>query len=466
MLKVLQKAFPNIKTLSSSEEILPYLTEWRNRFDGKALCVMLPENTSQVSEIVKYCNEHKIGIVPQGGNTGLVGGQIPDKSGNQIILSLKRMDKILDISLIDGGITVESGVILKNLHEKLESTNMMFPLRLASEGSAQIGGLISTNAGGTAVLKYGMMKELVFGLEVVLSDGSVLNDLHYLRKNNRGFAVSSLFCGTEGIFGIITKASLKIFPKPKQEYFFLVACNDLQKITDFFLELKLEFSEMIAECELIPQIGFEFVDKHYNLDMPFKNFPQWGCLVTIALPFKGDFFQEKIEGFLEKSLRYELIIDALMAQNLKQAETIRSIRLNLSEAQKFEGASLKHDISVPIKYIAEFTQKAIDKIKSVLPEIRPVIFGHIGDGNLHFNLSQPIGMDKQEFMAYETQMNDIIFDLVHHYQGSFSAEHGIGQLRIEALKKYTSPEHQRIHNLLKKSLDEKNILNPNKIIKG
>lgn len=461
-----QFVLPSSHIITDINDKIPFLTEWRNRFTGQSVCILLPETTQQVSNIVKICCEHDINIIPQGGNTGLVGGQIPDMQENNIIISMNKMNKIVDISPENHAVTVESGVILQNLHDILnDKTDLIFPLTLASQGSAQIGGLISTNAGGVSVLKYGTMKDLIFGLEVVLPNGDILNDIHYLKKYNRGLDISTLFYGTEGIHGLITKASLKLFQKPKIQITFMVSAQTINHIMDCFYVLKNQFSDMVSMCELIPKIGFEFVFQHKSdIQNPFDSIPEWAALIEISSPFDEYMIMPMVESLLQDLLNKHIITDGVIAQNKNQSNHLHNIRLLMSESQKPQGASIKHDICVPVSKIPQLIDCVNDAVKNVMPDIRPVPFGHIGDGNVHYNFSQPVYMTSSEFMAYEPRINDIVFDIVYQLEGSFSAEHGIGQLRRDALKKYTSDVHQSVRRGLKQWIDKDNILNPNKSI--
>lgn len=450
--------------ITEHNDIAPYLKEWRNRFTGKTQLVLLPHTTEDVSNIVKICSDHKIALVPQCGNTGLVGGQIPDNSGNEVILSLSKINKIRDLSLTDSAVTCEAGLILENLHNALNETNMMFPLRLASEGSAQIGGLISTNAGGTSVLKYGNMRDLILGIEAVMPNGDIIQDTHYLRKANKGFPITALFSGTEGTIGIITAASLKLFQKPKTILTGMIGCEAIGTAIDIFTFIQENFSSDLSECELIPAIGFDFVAKHKNIKCPFSNIPQWGILFEVSSHYPENIIMPHAEDILSKLLDTYPKCDAILAQSEHQRLELQKIRMLLSECQKYEGASIKHDISVPIQHIPEMIKEGCRVAHEKIKDIRPVPFGHIGDGNIHFNFSQPNHMTKEEFMKCEEMLNNAIFDIVHRLKGCFSAEHGIGRLRQHQLKKYMPTAQYNAQTTLKNAFDPNHLLNPGKLL--
>ncbi|MEM6602857.1 MAG: FAD-binding oxidoreductase [Pseudomonadota bacterium] len=437
----------------------PYLREWRDRFHGACAAVLLPESTDQVAQIMRTAYHHNIQIVPQGGNTGLVGGQIPDKSGKQYVLSLKRMNKLRDMSPHDFALTAEAGVVLEDLHTALEETSLMFPLRLASEGSAQIGGLISSNAGGTSVLQYGNMRDLILGLEVVLPNGDILHDLHYLRKANKGLSFNGLFAGTEGRLGIITAASLKLFPKPKSKIYMLVGTENVEKVIALLFLLREHLGASLTECELIPHMGFKFIFKHYpQIQNPFQTTPEWGCLIEVSSAFSQSLIMPVFEEVFAEAYKKNIMTDAVIAQSETQAKNLRDIRMLMSECQKFEGASIKHDVSVPIKSVPELIKRGIAAAQKIIPDIRPLPFGHIGDGNIHFNFTQPAHMEKSAFMTYEPELNATIFDIVHDLKGSFSAEHGIGVLRQQQLKDYSSAVENSLRQRIKDAIDEKHVL--------
>ena len=463
MLDYFQSVLSPNHIITDNDAKYPFLVEWRGRFSQDCLGVLLPETTQQVSECFKIAIKHGIHIVPQGGNTGLVGGQMPKGEQPQVILSLKKMTKIRDISPSDFALTCDAGVTLAHIQTLASDNNRLFPLSLASEGSATIGGLIATNAGGTAVLKYGNMRDLILGLEVVLPNGDILCDTHYLRKNNVGFDTKYLFIGSEGHHGIITGASLKLFSKPKSEITCLLAVKNPQDAIVILAKLKEATGDNISEFELMPQIGLEFVLKHHdNIQNPFADFYPWYCLVTASSGFDETILRTHLLESLGKIFDDNLAIDAVIAENIGQSQKLRLVRMLMSESQKPEGASIKHDVCVPVRYIPDLIEQGIAVAHKIIPDIRPCPFGHAGDGNIHFNFSQPIGMKPDDFMALEDSLNDAIFDITHKLGGCFSAEHGIGSLRVKQLYQYRSEAEMRLRNSIKNTLDKNHILNPNK----
>ena len=462
MLDYFNHILPSQNILTLDTDKYPFLIEWRGRFSQDCLGVILPETTQQVSECLKIAQQHGIYIVPQGGNTGLVGGQMPKGEQPQVILSLKKMTQIRDISPADFALTCEAGVPLATIQTLALSHNLLFPLSLASEGSATIGGLIATNAGGTAVLKYGSMRDLVLGLEVVLPNGDIINDTHYLRKNNVGFDVKYLFIGSEGHHGIITAASLKLFSRPKSEITVLLAVQTPHDAIAILALLKEATGDNISEFELMPQRGFEFVLKHHAIQNPFSDIYPWYCLVTASSGFDEEMLRTHLLQSLEEIMNNGCVLDAVIAENIAQSQKLRLIRMLMSESQKPEGASIKHDVSVPVRHIPELIEQGMRVAQQMIPNIRPCPFGHVGDGNIHFNFSQPLGMNPADFMSYEAELNKEIFKIVHHLNGCFSAEHGIGSLRVEQLYDYRLKTEMRLRQAIKDTLDKHHILNPNK----
>ncbi|MFT6071927.1 MAG: FAD/FMN-containing dehydrogenase [Alphaproteobacteria bacterium] len=451
----------NILTLDHDKH--PFLTEWRGRFSQDCLGIILPETTQQVSACIQIAQEHNIAIVPQGGNTGLVGGQMPKGKRPQVIMSTQKMTKIRDISPQDFALTCDAGVPLSTIQTIAHTHNRLFPLSLASEGSATIGGLIATNAGGTGVLKYGTMRDLVLGLEVVLPNGDIISDTHYLRKNNVGFDPKYLFIGSEGHHGIVTAASLKLFSQPASEITCFIGVHTPQNALDILAYLQQATGDNISEFELIPQIGLEFVLKHNDtVRNPLSQFYPWYCLVTATSGFDISILQNHLLQSLEMIFTKNLAADAVIAKNNTESQRLRTIRMLLSHSQKPEGASIKHDVSVPMRHIPKLIEQGIIAAQKIVPDIRPCPFGHAGDGNIHFNFSQPINMKPNIFMDYEAALNTAIFDIVHKLNGCFSAEHGIGSLRIGQLYQYREKSEMTLRNHIKKTLDPNYLFNPDK----
>ena len=457
-----KKIVGNKNVITDEKDMGKYLKEWRGIYTGVAGAIVKPKSTKEVSSIIKYSYEKNIPCIPQGGNTGLVGGQIPF-SKNHIVISLERLSKIREINNVNRSITVEAGLILSNLQKICEENNLLFPLSLASEGSCSVGGNIATNAGGVAVLHYGNTRELVMGLEMVLPNGSVINNLKTLIKDNTGYSLKDLFIGSEGTLGVITAATLKVFPKPKRKYTALIAIDTPKESIKILNYIKNNFSIPLTAFELMNNFSIELVKKHMNdILIPFENF-KWLILIEFSSVEDSQDEKDKIENILNKILNENLVKDIFIAQSLKQTKNMWSIRESISEAQKKEGGSIKNDISIPIKDISKFIRNAIKISKEVIPGSRCVVFGHIGDGNIHFNISQPVKADKDKFLKKEKALRKEIINLTLDLKGSISAEHGIGLTRKADLKKYMKKDVE-VFKSIKKSFDPKNIMNPGKVI--
>ena len=437
----------------------PYVTEWRDRYRGKALALVMPGSTEEVAAVVKTCAAAEVGIVPQGGNTGLCGGAIPDDSGHQVILSLSRMDKIRSVDAENFSMTVEAGCILANLQQAAESVDRYFPLSLGAEGSCQIGGNLSTNAGGINVIRYGSAGKQVLGLEVVLADGSILDSLRALRKDNTGFDLDSLFLGSEGTLGIITGACLRLYPDPGIRTTFLVAVPRSENAVELLADLRSGLGDRIEAFELVSSRAQRFVERHIpGSELPFELEGDWYVLIDAAVG--GD--ETLVENCVAAAIDKGLITDAVIAKSLAESQSLWRLRHAISEAQKFEGPSIKHDISVPISAMREFLIRCERRLLKLEPDARPVIFGHIGDGNLHYNLtvSEAVAADADR-IAVVTRS---IYDLVAEYGGSFSAEHGIGVAKKEFLELYRAGTEISLMRRLKKAMDPAGTLNPGKVI--
>lgn len=457
-----KKIVGNRNVVTEEKDMEKYLKEWRGIYTGIAGAIVKPKSTIEVSKILKYSYEKDIPCIPQGGNTGLVGGQIPF-SKNHIVISLERLSKIREINDINQSITVEAGFILSNLQKICEENNLIFPLSLASEGSCSIGGNIATNAGGVAVLYYGNTRELVMGLEIVLPNGSVVNNLKSLIKDNTGYSLKDLFVGSEGTLGVITAATLKVFPKPKKVYTALIAVNSPKESIKILNYIKSNFSIPLTAFELMNNFSLELVKKHIdNTLLPIEKF-KWLILIEFSSIEASNDEKYKIENILNKILNQNLAEDIFIAQSSKQTKSMWHIRESISEAQKKEGGSIKNDISIPIEDISKFINSAIKISKEVIPGARCVVFGHIGDGNIHFNISQPVKADKNKFLKKEKDLRKKIINLTLALKGSISAEHGIGLARKDDLKKYQKNDVE-VFKSIKKSFDPKNIMNPGKVI--
>ena len=439
-----------------------YLYEQRENLKGKSGLLLRPKTTKDVEKIVKICNSNKIAIVPQGGRTGLCGGTVPSKHGDEVILSTERMNNIINVDKKNFYLTVQSGCILEKIKETAYKNNRHFPLTLPSQASCTIGGNISTNAGGSCVLKYGMTKDLVEGLEVVLPDGSVINSIKNIKKDNRGFDPKYLHIGSEGTLGIITTVKLKLFPEIKEKVMAIVAIKNIEKAIEFLEFVKQENYENLSAFEINSQLGMDLIKKYFSeINIPFNNNYPWYVIFEFSSSEK-DFLQNKIDNILMDAIDKKLIEDAIKPLNIKQYNDIWNTRELLSSAQKLQGKSIKHDISIPISNIPAFLKKAESKLKN-FPKNNLLAFGHLADGNLHFNVSKPEKLKSYEFKNFYNKVNREIFDLVSSLGGSFSAEHGIGSIKKKEFKKYSSKEDYMLKKKIKDLLDPNNIMNPGKI---
>ena len=454
----------NRNVLISAGEMAPYLTDWRGRYTGKARALVRPASTREVAEVVCACAEAGVAMVPQGGNTSHCGAGIPDTSGESVLICLSRLNRIREIDRANNTMTVESGCILKNLQEAASEAGKCFPLSLAAEGSCQIGGNLSTNAGGIQVLRYGNARELTLGLEVVLPDGRIWNGLHGLRKDNTGYDLKQLFIGAEGTLGIITAAVLKLFPQPQAVATAWLSIASAQTAVQLLGELQETFDTALTACELVSDISLDLVLKHISgTQPPLPNSP-WYLLIELSAPDGEEALQRGLERFLESALEAGKAQDAVIAQSREQAAKLWALRENISEAQKREGVSIKHDISVPVSRIGEFVDRAQTALEQAFPGIRIVAFGHVGDGNLHYNQSKEEAGENAAFLSLQPQVNRIVHDLVAELGGSISAEHGIGQLKREELAHYRSAIEMDMMRTIKQALDPRGIMNPGKVL--
>ncbi|MFZ5932235.1 MAG: FAD-binding oxidoreductase [Pseudomonadota bacterium] len=446
-------------------DMAPYLREHRGLYQGETRLLVRPASTAQVAAVVQACAQSDTALVPQGGNTGLVGGQIPFPGDNAILLNLSRMNRIQNIDLLNDTVTLEAGVTLATLQDAAHDAGRLFPLHLASGGSAQIGGVISTNAGGNAVLRYGMMREMVLGLEVVLPDGQIWNGLRGLRKDNTGYDLKQLFIGGEGTLGIITRAVVKLFPAPRSVETAMAAVPDVVQAVALLPLLRDATGDQLTGFELLPRIGMEFVLRHIpGMRDPFAKTHPWYVLIEISSGYEASATRAMLEAAIASASDAGLVVDAVLAENVSQAQALWALRENLSDVQKLEGASIKHDVSVPISAIAEFITRASAAVTKVLPGIRPVPFGHLGDGNVHFNLSQPLGMERDVFLARWDEFNKIVHDIVADMGGSISAEHGLGRMKREEITRYKSPLEMEMMRTIKRAFDPRGIMNPGKLV--
>jgi len=451
--------------LTDAADIEPYLTDHRHLYHGRALAVAVPRTVEQVSRLLAYCNENHIAVVPHAGNTSYCGGATPDESGQQMVLSLKRLNKIRSIDPLNYSLVAEAGCILADVQRAADNAERLFPLSLGSEGTCQIGGNLSTNAGGTAVLRYGMMRDLVLGLEVVLADGRILSTLGALRKDNTGYDIRSLFLGAEGTLGVITAASLKLFSKVCSTATAFVAVPSVQAAVELLANLREASGDRISSFELIPRIGIDLTTRHIpNVADPLKDSHEWHVLVEITSSRANENLNDLLTESLAAAFESNLVLEGVVAQNERERTAFWKIRETIPEAQRLDGASLKHDISLPITSLAEFVATAGDWIRANVPEGRLVAYGHVGDGNLHFNLNQAPGAARDAFLGREAAIKRVMHDLVREFGGSFSAEHGIGRLKVGELERYASPVELDLMRAVKHAFDPKGILNPGKVL--
>ncbi|BAV51666.1 D-2-hydroxyacid dehydrogenase [Mesorhizobium sp. 113-1-2] len=451
--------------LRDEQDIAPYLIERRGLWHGVTSLVLRPGSVDEVSRIMRLATETGTPIVPQSGNTGLVGAQVPDRSGREIILSLSRLNRIREIDVLSNTVTVEAGVILQTLQEAADAADRLFPLSLAAQGSCQIGGNLSSNAGGTGVLAYGNARELCLGVEVVLPTGEVFDDLRKLKKDNTGYDLKNLFVGAEGTLGIITAAVLKLFPKPKgREVAFAGMSSPKAALSLFTLAMDRAGASLTA-FELIGKRPYDFTLKHgQGITRPLADDWPWYVLMQVSSGRSEEDGRALIEEILAKALEQGIIGDAVVSASLAQGDAFWNFRETLPECQKPEGASIKHDISVPTAAIPEFIDKAAGVVEGVCPGARVVCFGHMGDGNLHYNISRPVDWQDEAFLDLYHPMNHAVHDVVRSFHGSISAEHGIGQLKRDELIATAPPMAIDLMRRVKAAFDPAGIMNPGKVI--
>ncbi|QRG08554.1 FAD-binding oxidoreductase [Xanthobacter dioxanivorans] len=449
--------------VTDTADLAPHLVEGRGLFRGTTPAMVEPSDTQEVAFIVAACAEAGVPVVPQGGNTGLVGGQMPFGG---LLVSLRRLNRIRDLDPVDLTVVAEAGCTLHQVHEAATAAGCLFPLSIASEGSCQIGGNLSTNAGGTAVLRYGNMRELTFGLEVVLPDGRIWNGLSRLRKDNTGYALKDLFIGAEGTLGIITAAVLRLYPAPRSRATALIGLPDPHAALALFRRLRDVAGDALSGFEILPRFGMETVLKHMpGTVRALAGDHAWYVLAELSSTRRGDDLSELAVEVFAAAFEAGEIEDAVVAASEAQADGLWRLREALSDAQKFEGGSIKHDVSVPVSRVPDFIAEAARRCEAHLPGVRVCAFGHMGDGNIHFNLSQPVGMDKADYLARWEAFNRIVHDLVAGLGGSISAEHGIGLLKRDELPLYKDPVALQLMAAIKAAIDPAGIANPGKVLK-
>ncbi len=449
------------RVLTDAQDLAPFCIDWRGRYTGVARCVVLPGSTDETAAVVRACAETGAAIVPQGGNTGLCGGATP--TGDEVVIVLTRLNRVRAIDPDNNSITVEAGCTLHAVQEAAREVDRLFPLSLAAEGSATIGGNLSTNAGGVQVLRYGNARDLCLGLEVVLADGRIWNGLRGLRKDNTGYDLKHLFIGAEGTLGLITAATLKLYPRPRAQATAWVAVPDPAAAVALLGRLRDAAGDNVTAFEIVGRPALELVLKHIpGARDPLAGKPAWQVLIELS-GARAD-LAAILESALDDASGEGLVANAVIASSEAQTAALWALRENVSEAQKIEGVSIKHDIAVPVSRIAEFITRADAALRETFPAVRIVCFGHIGDGNLHYNQSKADAESNAEFIARTAAVNRIVHDLVHELGGSISAEHGLGQLKREEVLRYKSGTEMDLMRAVKQALDPHGRMNPGKLL--
>jgi FAD/FMN-containing dehydrogenase len=451
--------------LTNAADMAGYLTDWRRRFTGKALAVVRPGNTEQVAEIVRLCNDYRVPVVPQGGNTGLVLGSVPDDSGTAIVMSLTRLNRIRAVDPVNNTMTVEAGCILEKVQNAAAESGRLFPLSLAAEGSCTIGGNLSSNAGGTAVLRYGNSRELCLGVEVVTPQGEIWDGLRGLRKDNTGYDLRDLFIGAEGTLGIITAAVLKLFPQPQAQLTALAAMQSPEDALRLLSLAQEKCGPILTGFELMSDFCLQLVAKHFpQMRLPFpQNYPQY-VLLELSDSESEDHANAMLEALITDALEQDMIQDAAVASSIAQSKALWNLREHIPLAQAEEGKNIKHDVSVPISRIGDFIRETDVLLKQGFPGCRMVTFGHLGDGNLHYNVSPPEEGSPDAFIAHQEAINRVVHDSVNRFGGSISAEHGLGALKRNEIRLYKSDVELNMMRALKQALDPLGIMNPGKVV--
>ncbi|MBS0579798.1 MAG: FAD-binding oxidoreductase [Proteobacteria bacterium] len=452
--------------LTEPADLAPYLTDHRRLYQGAALAVARPGSVEEVARVLALCNTHRVGVVPHGGNTGYCGGATPDESGRQLVLALSRLNRIRSVDADNDSLIAEAGCTLARVQAAAAAAERFFPLSLGSEGTCQLGGNLSTNAGGTNVLRYGMARNLTLGLEVVLADGRILEGLSVLRKDNTGYDVKSLFLGAEGTLGVITAASVKLFPMIRSRASAFIAVAGVRAASALLTRMRSASSDRVSSFELIPRSALELVLRHIpgSTDPLDRAYP-WYVLCELTGSGEADGLDALLEQSLAAALTDGAILDAALARSGPQQDAFWGIRDSIPEAQRREGAGIKHDIALPVGKLADFMDLAVAWVATHVPEGRLVAYGHAGDGNLHFNISAVTPAAGAALLARTEAVRRAIHDLVRQFGGSFSAEHGIGRLKVGELERYTSPVELSLMQAMKRVLDPNHIMNPGKVLR-
>ena len=451
--------------LDAPAERAPHEVDWREQWHGKAALVLKPASTDEVASVMKILGQARIGVVPQGGNTSLCGASVPDSTGSQVVVNLSRMNRVRDVDAGNNTMTVEAGCILANLQQTADQHDRLFPLSLAAEGSCEIGGNLSTNAGGTGVLRYGNTRDLVLGLEVVLPDGRVWEGLRGLRKDNTGYDLKHLFIGAEGTLGIITAAVVKLFPKPRSRATALVALEDPAAAVALLTWLREACGDRVTAFELMSRLCIDLVVRHIPGQRdPFQESHPWYVLVELSDSTEGEATTTLLESALGEAATRELLRDAVIAASEAQRAALWQLRENIPESQKVDGVSIKHDVSVPVSRVPDLIRQASAQLAERFPDVRILAFGHVGDGNVHYNCSKAEKQEARDFYSRSRDVNRIVYDVVTALGGSISAEHGLGVLKREDIKRYKSALELDLMRTVKQALDPNGIMNPGKVL--
>jgi FAD/FMN-containing dehydrogenase len=451
----------------TDQDLSAYERDWRGRAQGKARCVVRPGSTPEVAAVVKACAAAGVPMVPQGGNTGLVLGSTPDDSGREVVLSLQRMIAVRALDAANATLTVEAGCVLERLQQVADDAGFLFPLSLASEGSCTIGGNLASNAGGTQVLRYGNARDLCLGLEVVTPQGEVWQGLSGLRKDNTGLDLRNLFIGSEGTLGVITAATLKLFPKPAAQRTAWAAVPSVQAAVDLLGLAQQQLGAGLTGFEMMGQVALGLVVKHFpSMSVPLWQSTPYCVLLELSDTDNEDHAHQQLERLLETALEHGCVVDAVVAQTIAQSKALWHVRESISMAQATEGLNIKHDIALPVSAIPAFVAQTDALLAQQLPGVRMVNFGHLGDGNLHYNVQCPLHADAAAFLqAHEAQVNHWVYEAVKSFGGSISAEHGIGRLKADTLPHYKDPVALAMMRSIKQALDPKNVMNPGRMLR-
>ena len=452
--------------LTDPQDCAPFLVDHLGRCRGRALAVVQPRSVAQVAQVLALCDAERIGVVPHGGNTSYCGGAIPDESGRELVLSLRRLNRIRSVDPDNYSLVAEAGCVLARVQAAADAVDRFFPLSIGSQGSCQIGGNLSTNAGGVNVLRYGMARDLVLGLEVVLPGGRVLDALTTLRKDNTGYDIKSLFLGAEGTLGVITAASFRLFPQLRVRATALAAVPNVRAAVTLLGELRAASGERVSSFELIPRIGIELTTRHVaGVSDPLTTAYEWYVLCELSSSRAAEPLDAVLEEALAVALTRGTVLDAALVRSERERGALWKLRETIPEAQRHEGASLKHDISLPVAALPEFVARAGSWVGEHVPEGRLVAYGHVGDGNLHFNISQLPTTDRKRFLARAEEIRRAIHDMVREFGGSFSAEHGVGRLKVAELERYASKVELELMRAVKRAFDPHGIMNPGKVLR-